>query len=104
MAEFIYFVTSPNMETSKKIAGILVKEKIAACVNIIPSIRSIYWWKDKVEESEENLLIIKTTGENQDKLKEAIKKNHPYDTPECVGFPIQDGFEKYLAWIRDSVQ
>ncbi len=91
------------METSKKLAGILVEEKIAACVNIIPSITSIYWWKDKIEENDENLLIIKTTGANQDKLKNAIKKIHPYDTPECVGFPIQDGLEKYLAWIRDSV-
>ncbi len=104
MVEFIYFVTSPNMETSKKLAGILVKEKIVACVNIIPSLTSIYWWKDKVEESEENLLIIKTTSINKDKLKECIKKNHPYDTPECIGFQIQDGLEKYLAWIRDSVQ
>ncbi len=104
MAEFVYFVTSPNMETSKKLAGMLVKEKIVACVNIIPSITSIYWWKDKIEESEENLLIIKTTNTNQNKLKEAIKKHHPYDTPECVGFPIQDGLEKYLAWIRDSVR
>jgi len=104
MTEYIYFVTSPNIETSKMIASILVKEKIAACVNIISNILSMYWWKDKIEESEENLLIIKTTSTNQNKLKEIIKKNHPYETPECVGFPIQDGLEKYLAWIRDSVR
>ncbi|OLS15285.1 MAG: CutA1 divalent ion tolerance protein [Promethearchaeota archaeon CR_4] len=104
MDEFVYFVTSPNMETSKKLASVLVGEKIAACVNIIPSITSVYWWKEKIEESNENLLIIKTVRANQDKLKEAIRKKHPYDTPECVGFPIQDGLEKYLEWIHASVQ
>ncbi len=104
MAEFVYFVTTPNMETSRKLASIVVGEKIAACVNIIPSIKSIYWWKDKIEESDENLLVIKTTGINSSKLKETIKKHHPYDTPECVGFPIQDGLEKYLEWLRASVK
>ncbi|HMF30807.1 MAG TPA: divalent-cation tolerance protein CutA [Candidatus Lokiarchaeia archaeon] len=102
--EYIYFVTSPNMETSRKLAQVVVGEKIAACVNIIPNITSIFWWKGQIEESTENLLIIKTTAPNGEKLKVAIQNNHPYETPECVGFPIRDGLEKNLAWIHDSVE
>ena len=102
--EFVYFVASPNMEISKKLARGVIREKIAACVNIIPKVTSIYWWKDHIEENQENLLVIKTTAQNGQKLKEAIRLNHPYDTPECVGFPIRDGLDKYLAWIHVSVE
>ena len=102
--EYIFFVTSPNIETSRKLAQVVVGEKIAACVNIVPGITSMYWWKGQIDESQENLLIIKTTGQNAEKLKEAIRTNHPYETPECVGFPITEGLEKYRAWIHDSVE
>jgi periplasmic divalent cation tolerance protein len=102
--ELIFFVTSPNMETSRKLAQILVGERIAACVNILPGVTSTYWWKDQIEESQENLLIIKTKAENAERLKSTIQANHPYETPECVGFPITDGLEKYRAWIHDSVE
>ena len=91
------------MEEAKKIARNLVESKIAACVNIIPNLFSIYEWKNKIEEDNELLLLIKTNEKNSDKLVERIKEIHSYSNPECVGVKIEKGSEKYLKWISDIV-
>ncbi len=103
MKFYIFFVTVPNIEEGKRIAKILVENKLAACVNIIQKIFSIYWWKGKIEEDEEHLLLIKTTDEKKELLIKEIIKVHPYDTPECIGFKIDRGSEKYLNWIKKNV-
>ena len=100
---YIFFVTVPNIEEGKRIAKILVENKLAACVNIIQKIFSIYWWKGKIEEDEEHLLLIKTTDEKKELLIKEIIKVHSYDTPECIGFKIDRGSEKYLNWIKENV-
>ncbi len=100
---YIFFVTVPNIEEGKRIAKILVENKLAACVNIIQKIFSIYWWKGKIEEDEEHLLLIKTTDEKKELLIKEITKVHSYDTPECIGFKIDRGSEKYLNWIKENV-
>ena len=99
----LFFVTVPTMEVGKKIAKILVENKFAACVNIIPGIYSIYEWKDKIEEDEELLLIIKTTEKKSEKLIQKVLDLHPYETPECIGFKIEKGSENYLKWISEIV-
>ncbi|MFX0042155.1 MAG: divalent-cation tolerance protein CutA, partial [Candidatus Hodarchaeota archaeon] len=101
MEYFIFFVTVPNMEEGKKIARILVEDKLAACVNIINNIYSIYSWKDNVEEDTECLLIIKTTDDKVNSIIQEIKKIHSYDEPECIGLKIEKGSDTYLKWIED---
>ena len=100
---YIFFVTVPNIEEGKRIAKILVENRLAACVNIIQKIFSIYWWKGKIEEDNEHLLLIKTTDEKKEILIKEIIKVHSYDTPECIGFKIDRGSEKYLNWIKENV-
>ena len=79
MSFYIFLVTVPNFEEGKKIAKILVENKLVACVNIIQKVFSVYWWKEKIEEDNENLLIIKTTEEKSDLLPENIRKHRRLD-------------------------
>lgn len=101
---YIFFVTVPNVEEGKKIATILVETKLAACVNIIQNIFSIYRWKGKIEEDNEHLLLIKTIEENNTKIIQKVKELHSYSEPECVGFKIEKGSETYLDWIKEMVK
>ena len=104
MNHYIFLVTVPNLEQGKKIAKVLVESKLAACVNIIQNIFSIYRWKDKIEQDNEHLLLIKTIEENSESIIQKINEIHSYDTPECIGFKIEKGSEKYLNWITEVVK
>ncbi len=87
------------------IARALVERRLAACVNVVPSVRSIYTWNEAVCEEEESLLIAKTTGDRAVALREAILSMHPYDVPEVLVLDIDEaaGHEPYLAWVRQCV-
>jgi periplasmic divalent cation tolerance protein len=100
----IFFVTVPDIKLGEELAFALVKAKIAACVNIVKGITSIYTWKEKIEKDSECFLIIKTTDDKSDELIKYIEDNHPYDTPECIGLKIEEGSRKYLEWISSSVK
>jgi periplasmic divalent cation tolerance protein len=104
MNHYIFFVTVPNFEEGKKIAKILLENNLIACVNIIQNIFSIYRWKSEIEEANEALLVIKTIEENSELLIKKINEIHSYDTPECVGFKIDKGSERYLDWITNVVK
>jgi periplasmic divalent cation tolerance protein len=80
-----------------------VKGKLAACVNIIPQVKSIYEWEGKLEEEDEVLLIIKAKNDHIDLLKKAVLANHPYDVPEFISLPIEKGSEAYLKWMNDQI-
>lgn len=95
------FVTCPNNKVAENIANILLKKKLAACVNIIPKIKSLYWWEGKVEKGNEILIIIKTKSELFKKVENEVKRNHPYKVPEIVSVKIDKGFKKYLNWIEE---
>ncbi|MFX1385180.1 MAG: divalent-cation tolerance protein CutA [Promethearchaeota archaeon] len=101
---YIFLVTVPNFEEGQKIANILVKNKLAACVNIIQNIFSVYEWKGKVEEQNEHLLLIKTTEEKSDMIIQKVIEIHSYSEPECIGFKIEKGSETYLKWIKDLLK
>lgn len=100
MAEEILLVLStfPDVETAKKIARTLVEERLAACVNLIPQIESVYRWQGKVEESSETLCLMKTTIGRYQGLEDRIKSLHPYEVPEIVAFNIASGLPSYLNW------
>jgi periplasmic divalent cation tolerance protein len=96
--------TTESIDQARRIAEALVERKLAACVNIIPKVTSIYRWKGKVQESEEWLLLIKTTTDAFERLRAALKELHPYELPECIALAIDDGSEEYLKWISDSMK
>ncbi|MEE9378829.1 MAG: divalent-cation tolerance protein CutA [Candidatus Lokiarchaeia archaeon] len=104
MNYYLFLVTVPNIEEGQKIAKILVETKLAACVNIIQNIISIYRWKGKIEEDNEHLLLIKTTEENSTKIIQKVKEIHSYTEPECIGLKIEKGSETYLDWINEVVE
>lgn len=102
--ELIVLVTTPNNEEASRIAEALVSERLAACVNIIPAIESIYRWEGKVTRDSESLMIIKTTDERYAELELRVKQLHSYATPEAVAFKIERGSSEYLVWLRESVK
>ena len=101
MPFMIFFSTVPNIEEGKQIARVLVEQKIAACVNIVPNVISIYEWKNNIEEDNELILIIKTKKENSETLINKLKEIHSYEVPECIGIEIKEGSKEYLDWIEE---
>merc|ERR1712186_307644 len=102
----LYYTTVPNEETAKKMASNLVKSKLAACVNILPGITSIYEWQGKIEEDKELSLIVKSTTENADKIKQFVRENHPYDEPCLISLPIDENAssENFIEWIKQTAK
>jgi periplasmic divalent cation tolerance protein len=99
----IVLCTCANEAESERIAAALVGERLAACVNIFPPIRSIYRWKDVVEDARESLLFIKSTTGRWPALRDRIAALHSYETPEIIAVPIIAGSEKYLNWLREQL-
>jgi len=99
----IAYVTVPNEELGQKIARGLVENKLAACVNIIPGIKSVYEWKGKIEEDHELLLMIKTRTSRVSEVAEYVRKTHSYDVAEVISTPIQNGNPPYLDWLNKCV-
>jgi len=100
----LVLTTTGSREEAKKIARSLVEQGLAACVNIIPQIHSVYRWEGKVEEADECLLLIKTVSTSCERVCETIKQLHSYNLPECISVNIEDGSPEYLRWIADSVK
>ncbi|GJN30510.1 hypothetical protein PR202_gb18822 [Eleusine coracana subsp. coracana] len=100
----VVYVTVPNREAGKKLSQSIISEKLAACVNIVPGIESVYWWEGKVQTDAEELLIIKTRESLLNALTEHVKANHEYDVPEVISLPITGGNTKYLEWIKNSTR
>ena len=100
----VIFVTAASSGEGKKIARHLVETKLAACVNILPPMESVYRWEGKIAEEREFLLIIKSTGELFPEIKAEISKIHSYHTPEIICLPVIEGSRNYLQWVSDSVK
>ncbi len=98
----ICFVTSNNLEQATDIARFLVQNRLAACVNIIDPIRSIYSWKNEIYDEKEILMVIKTRRALFEKLTLEIKRMHSYEVPEIISTPIENGLPSYLNWIDQN--
>jgi periplasmic divalent cation tolerance protein len=93
-----------SKEEARKIARTLVERRLAACINIIPRVDSIYRWEGEIEDAQEWLLLIKTTGAAFERVRDAIGELHSYEVPECICISIENGSLDYLQWIGDSVE
>jgi len=94
------YITAPSRDIAERIAHHLVEEKLAACVNIISGVRSIYRWKDRVESANEVILIAKTRRDLFEPLEKRVKELHSYEVPCIVAWPIEAGHQPYLDWIE----
>ncbi len=98
----VIFITAGSQEESEKIANALVKEKLAACVNIIPQVRSSFLWKKKTCVEEEVLLIVKSKMILLDEIINRVKQLHSYEVPEIIALPVIGGSDDYLQWVQES--
>lgn len=99
---YLVLNTCPDAQTARAIAAALVEGQSAACVNIVPGVRSVYRWQGAIEEDEEQLLLIKTTREKYPSVEQGIRERHPYDVPEIIAVSLAAGLPAYLGWIGES--
>ncbi|MGH7774071.1 MAG: divalent-cation tolerance protein CutA [Candidatus Binatia bacterium] len=99
----VVYVTVGSSDEGERLARALVEERLAACVNRVKPVQSIYRWQDRVEQSEEELLIIKTKRELFDRLKKRVQELHSYSVPEIIALPILEGNESYLKWLEEQL-
>lgn len=100
--EIVIYVTAPDEELAGSIALRLVEAKLAACVNVVSPIRSVYRWEKKVCDDREVLLIVKTKAQLFQKVERMVKRLHRYETPEVIALPIMSGSRAYMKWLRAS--
>jgi len=104
MSDLIVILCACGDETEAlRVANALIDDRLAACVNALPAMQSVYRWKGSIETAREVLLLIKTTGDRFPALRDRILELHSYETPEIIALPIVAGAEKYLAWLREQV-
>jgi len=101
----VVLITCATLEESRKVARAVVEKRLAACVNIVThAVESFYMWEGKLENGSEYLLLVKTSDERLEELKQTVLEMHSYDTPEFVALPIVAGTDEYLNWVGDSVK
>jgi periplasmic divalent cation tolerance protein len=104
MPMLLVLTTTPNVEAAETLAHRIVEEKLAACVQILPQMTSVYFWEGKVRKESEYLLLIKTLGEKFDSLRDFIQANHSYAVPEIVAIPAVRVSEGYANWLADYLK
>jgi periplasmic divalent cation tolerance protein len=99
----VVLVTVPDPGTGAELARALVEERLAACGNVLPGLRSIYRWEGQLHDEAEALLVLKTTRARFEALREAVLRMHPYQVPEVIALPVEAGSAPYLAWLAAQV-
>lgn len=100
----VTYVTAPDMGCARSVADALVAQHLAACVNIVPAVESIYRWQGQVENATEVLLVIKTRAEHIAAIEDQLARLHPDDVPECIALPIIGGSGSYLHWLIEQTE
>jgi periplasmic divalent cation tolerance protein len=100
----LVFTTLPSADKGAELARTLVEERLAACANLIPAVRSIYRWEGKIHDENEVVMLIKTRAENIERLKARILELHPYEVPEVLAVPVESGYQAYLDWISHGTR
>jgi len=104
MQVFVVLSTFPNPDKAAEVARALVDERLAACVNLVPAVRSIYRWEGAVSDETETLAVIKTTRDRYDALAARLRALHPYEVPEMLALEVAAGHAPYLAWVGEQVR
>jgi len=104
MQNSIFYITAPSMEVSEKIARHLVEKKLAACVNIIPKLKSFFYWEGEVQSEEEVLMLGKTKTSLIKELEEGVKVVHPYEVPCIISWEIDAGHKPFMEWIAEETR
>jgi periplasmic divalent cation tolerance protein len=99
----VVLTTLEKQEDGERLASLLVESALAACVQILPPMISIYRWQGAVERASEVLLLIKTTRDAYQRIETVIKENHPYQTPEIIALPVEAGLDAYLTWLAAAI-
>ena len=99
METLLVLTNVPERAVAERLAGMLVEQRLAACVNILAPCRSVYRWKGAVQHDEEHPMLIKTTAERYAALEQALRAAHPYELPEIIAFPVGGGLPAYLEWV-----
>lgn len=102
--KIVILSTCADLAEAERIAHSLVKDRLAACVNVIPGLKSIYRWKGAIEESSEHLLVVKTSRELFEKVQNYLSAVHSYEVPEAIALPIVDGAPNYLNWLAGELR
>ena len=100
----VVLCTVGDQQDALRLGSAVVEERLAACVNILPAVQSIYRWQGEVERATEILLLMKTTQQGFAALRDRLEELHPYETPEIIALPIVDGLGNYLGWMREQVK
>ncbi|MGC4115553.1 MAG: divalent-cation tolerance protein CutA [Myxococcales bacterium] len=100
----VVLVTAPTAEKAAEIARVVVEERLAACVNVVPALRSIYRWEGKVQDDAEALMVVKTQARTFERLRARIVSLHPYRCPEVLALPVVAGHAPYLEWLAGAVE
>lgn len=103
MKAIVVLTTTPDIEEAESLARGIVEEKLAACVQVLPQIRSFYYWEGAVQDEPEHLLLIKTVQERYDELEAFIREKHGYDVPEVIALNADNVSKSYLGWVKDYI-
>jgi periplasmic divalent cation tolerance protein len=100
----LVFTTLPSADKAAELGKVLVEERLAACANLIPAVRSIYRWQGKLQDENEVLVLLKTRAEHLERLKLRILELHPYEVPEVLAVPVEAGYQPYLEWLAGETK
>jgi periplasmic divalent cation tolerance protein len=100
----LVFTTLPSADKAAEVAKVLVEERLAACANLLPAVRSIYRWQGKLMDENEVLVLLKTRAEHLERLKLRLLELHPYEVPEVLAVPVESGYQPYLEWLAGETK
>jgi periplasmic divalent cation tolerance protein len=98
----VCMVTAPSMAEAREIGRSLLEERLVACINLLPSVSSMYWWEGQIEEADEVLMVLKTRTQLLDRLVGRVRELHPYSVPEVLSWPLGPGNPEYLDWLASE--